>query len=165
MYLKFWCDLYTSTRSNGKTWVDGPLWRKRGLNVHTCTVGPSNMLQIDLVYTNRVEIDIHFALGLGEKKRKNRVFSNSTETLGSLHSQALLILTKSSKSKNHVVHEHKFKDLLSNVVKIVQKGECWTWNQRSSGSILTGVTFCYWNILFSHSTASDANILIIAKFV
>ena len=28
-----------------------------------------------------------------------------------------------------------------------------------------GVTFCYWNFLFSHSKASDANIGIIANFV
>ena len=34
---------------------------------------------------------------------------------------------------------------LLTLVKIVQKGECWTWTQRSIGSILTGVTFCYWN--------------------
>ena len=32
-----------------------------------------------------------------------------TETLGSLYSHALLILTESSKSKNQVVHEQKFK--------------------------------------------------------
>ena len=38
-------------------------------------------------------------------------------------------------------------------------------NQRSRGSILTGVTFCYLNILFSYSKASDANIDVIADFV
>ena len=32
--------------------------------------------------------------------------------------------------------------------KLVQKGECWTWNQRSRGSILTGVAFCYWKFCF-----------------
>ena len=32
----------------------------------------------------------------------------------------------------------------------------------SSGSIFIGVTFCYWNFLFSHSKASDVNIAIIA---
>ena len=32
-------------------------------------------------------------------------FACKTETLGSLYSHALLILTKSSKSKNQVVHE------------------------------------------------------------
>ena len=41
----------------------------------------------------------------------NLAFACKTETLGSLHSHALLILTESSKSKNQVVHEHNFKDL------------------------------------------------------
>ena len=41
-------------------------------------------------------------------------FACKTETLGSLYSHALLILTKSSKFENQVVHEQKFKDLLSN---------------------------------------------------
>ena len=36
---------------------------------------------------------------------------------------------------------------------------------RGLGSILTGVRFCYRNILFSRSKASDANIGIIANFV
>ena len=40
-------------------------------------------------------------------------FACNTETLGSLYSHALLILTESSKSKNQVVHKQKFKDLLS----------------------------------------------------
>ena len=40
-------------------------------------------------------------------------FACKTETLSSLHSHALLILTESSKSKKQVVHEQKFKDLLS----------------------------------------------------
>ena len=35
----------------------------------------------------------------------------------------------------------------------------------SSGSILTGITFCYWNFLFSRNKASDANIGIIAILV
>ena len=41
-----------------------------------------------------------------------------TETSGFLYSHALLILTKSSKSKNQVVHEQKFKDLLSSICQI-----------------------------------------------
>ena len=45
--------------------------------------------------------------------------------------------------------------------RLAQKAECWTWNQRASGSVLTGVTFCYWNSSFSRSKASDANIGII----
>ena len=45
---------------------------------------------------------------------------------------------------------------------LVQKGECWTWNQRfEGGSIFTGVTLSYWNFLFSCSKASDG---IIANF-
>ena len=43
----------------------------------------------------------------------NLAFACKTETLNSLYSNALLILTKSSKSKHQVVHEHRFKDLLS----------------------------------------------------
>ena len=41
-----------------------------------------------------------------------------TETLGSLYSYALLILLKSSKSKHQVVHEQKFKDLLSSPCQV-----------------------------------------------
>ena len=40
----------------------------------------------------------------------NLSFTCKTETLGSLYSHALLILTKSSKSINQVVHKQKFKD-------------------------------------------------------
>ena len=36
----------------------------------------------------------------------------------SLYSHALLILTKSSKSKHQVVHEQKFKDLLSSTCQV-----------------------------------------------
>ena len=39
-------------------------------------------------------------------------FASKTETVDSLYNHALFILTKSSKSKNQVMHEHKFKDLL-----------------------------------------------------
>ena len=45
-------------------------------------------------------------------------FACKTETLGSLYSHALLIPTKSSKSKHQVVHEQKFKDLLSSTCLI-----------------------------------------------
>ena len=41
-----------------------------------------------------------------------------TETLSSLYSHALLILNKSSKSKHQVVHEQKFKDLLSSTCQV-----------------------------------------------
>ena len=43
----------------------------------------------------------------------NLAFACKTEILGSLYSRALLISTKSSKSKYQVVHEQKFKDLSS----------------------------------------------------
>ena len=43
----------------------------------------------------------------------NLTFVCKTETLGSLYSYALLILSESSKSKNQVVHKQKFKDLSS----------------------------------------------------
>ena len=39
-------------------------------------------------------------------------FACKTETLGSLYIYAVLTLTESPKSKNKVVHEQKFKDLL-----------------------------------------------------
>ena len=90
----------------------------------------------------------------------NLAFACKTETLSSLYSHALLILTKSSKSKHQVVHEQKFKDLLSSTCQVSVER-----SMLDLGSILTGVTFCYWNFLFSHSIASDANIGIIANFV
>ena len=43
----------------------------------------------------------------------NLTFACNTETLGSLYSHALLILTGSSKTKSQVVHEQMFKDLPS----------------------------------------------------
>ena len=48
----------------------------------------------------------------------NLVFACKTETLGFIYSHTLLILNKSSKSKNQMVHEEKFKDLLSNTFQI-----------------------------------------------
>ena len=48
----------------------------------------------------------------------NLAFACKTETLSSLYSHALLILTKSSKSKHQVVHEQKFKDLLSSTCQV-----------------------------------------------
>ena len=52
---------------------------------------------------------------------------------GFLYSHALLIPTKSSKSKNKVVHEQKLKDHLIAHARLAQKGEYWTLNQRSRG--------------------------------
>ena len=48
----------------------------------------------------------------------NLAFACKTETLGSLYNHALSIQTKSSKSKNQVVHEQKFKDLLSSTCQV-----------------------------------------------
>ena len=48
----------------------------------------------------------------------NLAFACKTETLSSLYSHALLILTKSSKSKHQLVHEQKFKDLLSSSCQV-----------------------------------------------
>ena len=55
----------------------------------------------------------------------NWAFACKMKTLGSLHSHALLIPNKSSKSKNQVVHEQKFKDPLAHA-RLAQKGEHWT---------------------------------------
>ena len=50
---------------------------------------------------------------ISSDSKSNSPFACKAETLGSLYSYAILILTKSSKSKNQVVYKHKFKDLLS----------------------------------------------------
>ena len=90
-------------------------------------------------------------------------FACNSETLGSLYSHALLILTKSSKSKNQVVHEQKFKDLISNTCQI--SSERRVSHLESEVQYSLGVTFCYWIFLFSRSKTSDANIGITANFV
>ena len=46
----------------------------------------------------------------------NLAFACKIETLGSLYSHALLIALKSSKSKDQVVLEQKFKDLPNNIL-------------------------------------------------
>ena len=48
----------------------------------------------------------------------NLAFACKTETLSSLYRHALLILTRSSKSKHQVVLEQKFKDLLSSTCQV-----------------------------------------------
>ena len=48
----------------------------------------------------------------------NLAFACKTETLSSLYNHALFILTKSPKSKHQVVHEQKFKDLLSSTCQV-----------------------------------------------
>ena len=55
----------------------------------------------------------------------NLTFACKTETLSSLYSHALLILTKSSKSKHQVVHEQKFKDLLSSTCQDSVERSMW----------------------------------------
>ena len=94
-------------------------------------------------------------------------FACKTETLGSLYSHAVLILTESPKFKHQVVHEQKFKDLLSStcqvsVERIVldMESEVMT----GLGSISTGVIF-FTEFFVSCCKASDANIGIIANFV
>ena len=54
----------------------------------------------------------------------NWVFAYKTDTLGSLCSHALLVPTKSYKSKNQVIHKQKFRDPLSSTSRLAQKGEC-----------------------------------------
>ena len=48
----------------------------------------------------------------------NWEFACKNETLGSLYSHALLILTYTSESRNQVVHEQKLKDPLSSTCQI-----------------------------------------------
>ena len=93
----------------------------------------------------------------------NLAFACKTETLNSLYSHALFILTKSSKAKHQVVHEQKFKGLPSStcqvsVVRIVLDLESEV--MRGLGSIPTGGNIFHWIFLFS-----DANIGIFANFV
>ena len=45
-------------------------------------------------------------------------------------------------NKARLFQEPKISVLQANA-KLAQKGECWTWNQRSKGSILNGVMFYY----------------------
>ena len=98
----------------------------------------------------------------------NLAFTCKTGTLGPLYSHALLILTKSSKSKNQVVHEQKFKDLLSRTC-LTRSGrrvlDLETEVMRGLGSMPTGGNILSFEFFcFFYSKASDANIGIIAKF-
>ena len=72
------------------------------------------------------------------------------KTLSSLYSHALLILTESSKSKNEVVHEQKFKDLPSSKCPVRVAGACWTWNLRARALFPLGVTFYHWIFFYFH---------------
>ena len=69
-----------------------------------------------------------------------------TETLSSLYSHALLILSKSSKSKHQVVHEQKFKDFPSSKCPVSVERSMLDLETWASGSIPTEVTFCYWKL-------------------
>ena len=53
----------------------------------------------------------YLAYDIAPKKKK--AFACKTDTLGSLYSHPVLILTETSKSKNQVVHEQKFKHMTS----------------------------------------------------
>ena len=98
-------------------------------------------------------------------------FASKTETLESLYGHALLIVAKSSqflKYKNQVVHEQKFKDLLSStwqvsVERIVLDLESEA--MRGPGSIPTRGNIFHWIFLFSRSKVSAADIGIIAILV
>ena len=93
------------------------------------------------------------------------VLASKTETFSSLYSHALLILTKSSKSKHQVVHEQKFKGLLSSSCQVSVERSMLDlesevqWFNTHWGNILL------LEIFFLHSKASDTNIGIIANFV
>ena len=91
----------------------------------------------------------------------NLAFVCKTKTSGSLYSHALLIQTISSKSKNQVVHEQNFKELLSST--------CLTSSERrlldldsevmtGPGSIPTGGNILSLDFLFSRSKDKNANI-------
>ena len=89
-----------------------------------------------------------------------------SKPLGTLYSHALLILNKNhSKSKNQVVHEQKFKDLLSSKCPVRVGGACWTLNPGPVVQYSLGVIFCYCFILFSRSKDFEVNNGIIANFV
>ena len=95
----------------------------------------------------------------------NLTFACKTETSGSLYSHALLILTKSSKSKNQMVHEQNFKDLLSSTCHISPERRVLDLESEARGSLLNGGNILLLDFLFSCSKASDANIDIIVNFI
>ena len=76
-------------------------------------------------------------------------FACKTETLRSLYSHALLILTKSSKFKHQVVHEQKFKYLLSSTCQVsversmLDLGSEVQWFNTHWGNILLLEFFCF----------------------
>ena len=74
----------------------------------------------------------------------------------------------SSKLKNQVVHEQKFKDLLSSTCQVIPEWRMLDLEsevKRSPGSIPTGGNIFSLDFLFSCCKASDVNIGIITNFV
>ena len=95
-------------------------------------------------------------------------FACKTETLGSLYSHALLTATELPRSKHQVVHEQKFKDLLSSTCQVSPERRVLDSEsevRRGPGSIPTGGNIFSLDFLFSCCKASDTNIGIIANFV
>ena len=88
-------------------------------------------------------------------------FDCKTETLVSLYSYALLMPLKSSKSKCQVVHEQKFKDLLSSICQVSVERivlDLELEAMRVTGSIPTG-DFCHWISLCIHALKTKIQIL------
>ena len=80
----------------------------------------------------------------------------------------LFILTESSKSKNQLVHEQKFKDLLSGTCQVSPERivlDLESEVMRGLGSIPTRGNILLLDFLFSRCKASDADIGIIANAV
>ena len=80
-------------------------------------------------------------------------FACKAEILGSLYSHALLILTQSSKSKNQLVHEQKFKDLLSSTCQVSVERRVLDLESeviRGPGSIPTGGNIFHWIFFCFH---------------
>ena len=99
----------------------------------------------------------------------NWAFACNTETLGSLYSHALIIPTKSTKSKYQVVHKQKFKDSQSSTCQISSKIRVLDFesevNQRSLVPSSLGITFftgflCFYII----KSLMHANIGVIAAW-
>ena len=103
----------------------GPVWMRsysRGFHKHTSLAIMPILASETLLHENKkkqwqnVTSSGHMNLWFQVQHYPfwaNWTFACKTETLGSLYSHALLIPTKSFKSKNQVMHEQKFKDLLS----------------------------------------------------
>ena len=98
---------------------------------------------------------------ISSDSKSNSPFACKAETLGSLYSHAILILTKSSKSKNQVVYKHKFKDLLcSTFLTSLERRllDLESEVMRGPGSIPTGGNILSLDFLFSRSKDKNVNI-------